>query len=194
MSTSPLPSSPSGPTGPQLSGIRRFVRPLLDALALLPRGALAFGAVAVGRENTGRTLLRAGAGPAEERRAPPRPDRVRVMAHAALAVLLGALSLVLAAVILLALARGALYGLVDRGPYDASWGGPSRAGAWLAHFAAAVPAGCAALGALHGITALHHRVTAPLRGERRVRWALPTALGCALAGTLFVVAFVRQLP
>ncbi|CAL9356353.1 hypothetical protein [Streptomyces sp. enrichment culture] len=97
MSTSSLPSSSSGPTAPQLSGTGRFVRPLLDAVALLPRGALAFGAAAVGRRDAGRTLLRAGAGPAKERRAPPRPEGARVvMAHAALTVLLGALGCALA--------------------------------------------------------------------------------------------------
>lgn len=173
---------------------------LYEAITLLPRGALAFGAIAVGREDSGRTLLRADARPGEGRRESSRPggervpDRARMMGHAVLTVLLGALSLVLAALFVLAVARGALYGLVDRGPYDTSWGGPSRAGAWLAHFAAATPAGCAALAAMYGTASLQRRVTAPLRGERRARWVLPTALISTPAGALFVIAFIRQLP
>ncbi|WP_399886418.1 hypothetical protein ACGH7X_18275 [Streptomyces sp. BBFR51] len=167
---------------------------LYEAVTLLPRGALAFGAAAAGRGDAGRTLLRADASPGEGRQEPLRPGGARVMGHAVLTVLLGALSLVLAALFVLAVARGALYGFVDHGPYDTSWGGPSRAGAWLAHFAVATPAGCAALAAMYGTAALQRRTTAPLRGERRVRWALPAALICALAGTLFVIAFVRQLP
>ncbi|MHC3463122.1 NUDIX domain-containing protein [Streptomyces flavovirens] len=193
MSTSRMPAPAPGTTAPPSSGSRRFVGRLCAAVTLLPRGILAFGAAAAGRADTGRAFLGAGTG-SGGRKESTLPGGARVTGHAVLTVLMGALSLVLAALFVLAVARGALYGFVDQGPYDTSWGGPSRAGAWLVHFAAATPAGCAALAAMYGIAGLQRRMTAPLRGERGVRWALPTALVCAPAGTLFVIAFVRQLP
>ncbi|MEK8143941.1 hypothetical protein NKH18_24370 [Streptomyces sp. M10(2022)] len=93
-----------------------------------------------------------------------------MVVHAVFTALLGTLSLVLAAVFVLAVARGPFYGLVDQGPYDTSWGGPGKAGAWLAHFAVALPSCLAALAALAGIALLQQRVTAPLRSERRPGW------------------------
>jgi hypothetical protein len=121
------------------------------------------------------------------------PGTPRVVAHAVLTVLLGALTALLTGVIALAVARGFFYGLVDDGPYDDSWGGPGRAGAWLAHAVVATPVFFAATGLLYGIALLHRWMTAPLRGARRPRWTLPAVLVSCLAGALFVVAFVRQL-
>lgn len=123
-----MPSPSPGPTNPPSSMHRRFLGRLYEAVTLLPRSVLAFGAVAVGREDAGRTLLRAGARPERDTRGPSSPGRTRLWGYAVVTVLLGALSLVPAALVVLAAARGALYGLVDRGPYDTSWGGPSRAG------------------------------------------------------------------
>ncbi|MFJ6853661.1 hypothetical protein ACIQM3_24555 [Streptomyces sp. NPDC091271] len=160
-----------------------------DAVTLLPRGVAALGAAAAGRGGSARSLLRADAGPV----APP-PGVVRAAGHAVATVLLGALSLVLTGVLLMAVARGLFYGFVDQGPYDHSWGGPGRAGAWLAHCAVATPCAVAAVAALTGVARLHERLTAPLRGERRPGWVLPAVLVCSAAGALFVVAFLRQLP
>ncbi|MEU2680028.1 hypothetical protein ABZ638_24380 [Streptomyces sp. NPDC007107] len=182
MNTTRPRRSPSAPA-------RRVARRAWDAVTLLPRGAAAFAAATAGRGGSARSLLRVEAGPEV-----PRPGAVRVAGHALATVLLGALSLVLAGVLLLAVARGLFYGLVDQGPYDHSWGGPSRAGAWLAHFAVATPCAVATVAALYGITGLHERLTAPLRGERRPGWVLPAVLVCCAAGALFVVAFLRQLP
>ena len=39
----------------------------------------------------------------------------------------------------LLVARGLFYGLIDDGPYDTSWGGPTLAGAWAAHALISVP-------------------------------------------------------
>ncbi|MCX5411650.1 hypothetical protein [Streptomyces sp. NBC_00059] len=168
---------------------RRPTLRVLDAVTLLPRGAAALALTLTGRTGSACSLLRAAPAPGA-----PRPAPVRVAGHAALSVLLGALSLVLAGVTLLALARGPFYGFVDQGPYVDSWGGPGKAGAWLAHFAVAVPCCLAALAALYGLAGLHGRLLAPLRGRRRPGWVLPTVLLCSLAGALFVWAFVRQLP
>ncbi|MFC8229901.1 hypothetical protein [Streptomyces sp. NPDC057287] len=63
------------------------------------------------------------------------------------------------------MARGPFHGFVDQGPYDHSWGGPGRAGAWLAHFAISVPCSLAAIAALYGVASLHRRLTAPPDGS-----------------------------
>ncbi|MFD6282064.1 hypothetical protein ACFWFI_41890 [Streptomyces sp. NPDC060209] len=182
MSTRRTPPARSGAT-------RRSALRVWDAVTLLPRGAAALAAALAGRGGSAPSLLLADAAPDA-----PRPGAVRVAGHAVATVLLGALSLVLAAVLLLAVARGAFYGLVDQGPYDHSWGGPGKAGAWLAHFAVATPCAFAAVAGLYGVARLQERLTAPLRGERRPGWVLPAVLVCSAAGALFVVAFVRQLP
>ncbi|GAA2958752.1 MULTISPECIES: NUDIX domain-containing protein [Streptomyces] len=133
MSTSRMPAPAPGTTAPPSSGSRRFVGRLCAAVTLLPRGILAVGAAAAGRADAGRAFLGAGTG-SGGRMESTRPGGARVTGHAVLTVLMGALSLVLAALFVLAVARGALYGFVGQGPYDTSWGGPSRAGAWLVHF------------------------------------------------------------
>lgn len=159
------------------------------AVTLLPRGLCALVAAGVGRGVAARRLLRA----APEPHAPARPGAARVAAHALLTALLGALAWVLAGVLVLSVVRGLFYGLVDDGPYDDSWGGPSRAGAWLAHFAAGTPFAFLAAGLLYGVAALQLRLTAPLRGGHRARWVLPVVLLGGAAGALFVVAWLRQL-
>lgn len=123
----------------------------------------------------------------------PPPGTVRLAGHAAVTMLLGVLALIPAGVLLLAVIRGPFYGFVDHGPYDDSWGGPGRAGAWLAHFAVALPLAAAAAGLLCCLTHLHGLLTAPLRGARRPLWVLLSVPLLCLAGALFVTAFVRQL-
>lgn len=181
--------TPPAPHRSRPLAARRPPLRVLDAVTLLPRGATALALTLAGRTGSACSLLRAAPSPGA-----PRPAPVRVAGHAVASVLLGALSLVLAAVTLLALARGPFYGFVDEGPYADSWGGPGKAGAWLAHVAVAVPCCLAALAALHGLAGLHERLLAPLRGQRRARWVAPAALLCCLAGALFVAAFLRQLP
>ncbi len=122
-----------------------------------------------------------------------RPQPVRNVLHAVLGILLGALALVAVGVELLCVSRGALYGLVDRGPYDHSWGGPTRTGAWLAHFAISLPFAAAGLALLWLIAQLHHRLGARfLHGERVGLWVLPTALLACAGGAVFVVAWLHQ--
>lgn len=123
-----------------------------------------------------------------------RSQRFRRVLHAVTGVGLGGLSLVAVGVEFLFVARGVLYGLVDRGPYDHSWGGPTRAGAWLAHFAVGLPCALAAAALLWSITALHDRLGARfLRGEPAGAWVLPTALLACAGGAMFVVAWVHQI-
>ncbi|MFD4728796.1 hypothetical protein ACPCI1_16025 [Streptomyces seoulensis] len=92
------------------------------------------------------------------------------------------------------MARGVLFGLVDRGPYDHSWGGPTRGGAWLAHFAVGLPVAAAGLALLWCVAYLDDRLGARfVRGERTGAWVLPVALLACAAGAVFVVAWVHQL-
>ncbi|MEU7586002.1 hypothetical protein AB0A95_06845 [Micromonospora sp. NPDC049230] len=122
-----------------------------------------------------------------------RPGLVAVLGHALLSLLLGVVALLPLGVQVLMVLRGVLYGVVDSGPYDHSWGGPSRAGAWLAHFLVGLPMAAAGLAALIGIAAVHQLLTRRLDGERSPRWLIPTTLLMALAGALLFVAWTRQI-
>ncbi|WIM96219.1 hypothetical protein ACTOB_008390 [Actinoplanes oblitus] len=116
-----------------------------------------------------------------------------VAADAGLGLLLGLLALIPLALEVLFVARGILYGWVDPGPYDTSWGGPTRAGAWLAHFLVGVPIAVAGIAALIGIAALHRRWTRRLAGEPGGAWVLPVAVLIAAAEVLFFIAWLHQL-
>ncbi|GAA2125479.1 hypothetical protein GCM10009759_77560 [Kitasatospora saccharophila] len=123
-----------------------------------------------------------------------RPRRARTLLHAAVGLPLGALALVAVGVEVLLVLRGLLYGFVEPGPYDHSWGGPSLAGAWLAHAAISLPFAAAALGLLWLVAELDTRLGAHLlRGERPGAWAWPAALAACAGGAVFVVAWVHQL-
>jgi hypothetical protein len=122
-----------------------------------------------------------------------RPGPVAVLGHGMLSLLLGAAALLPLGVELLMVLRGVLYGLVDPGPYDHSWGGPTRGGAWLAHFLVGLPMAAAGLAALIGIAAVHQRLTRSFDGERPAPWLLPTALLIAAAGALLFVAWTHQI-
>jgi hypothetical protein len=122
-----------------------------------------------------------------------RPGVVAVLGHALLSLLVGAVALLPLGVELLMVLRGVLYGIVDPGPYTNSWGGPTRAGAWLAHFLVGLPLAAAGLAALIGIAAVHQRLTRRLDGERSPLWLLPTVLLMAVAGALLFVAWTRQI-
>ncbi|MFG2811839.1 hypothetical protein [Streptomyces sp. NPDC048410] len=123
-----------------------------------------------------------------------RPGRTRALLHSVLGIPLGVLALVPVGLEVLFIARGVLYGLVDRGPYDHSWGGPTLAGAWVVHILVALPVAIAALGLLWCIAYLHDRLEARfVRGERIGAWVLPVAVLACLAGAEFVVLWVHQL-
>jgi hypothetical protein len=116
-----------------------------------------------------------------------------VAGNALVGLLLGVLSLIPLGVGLLVVLRGVLYGLVDSGPYDHSWGGPTRGGAWLAHFLVGLPFAVAALAALYGIARLHRRWSAYLAGERGGAWTLPVVLALCAAGAALFVAWLHQI-
>ncbi|WP_433218169.1 hypothetical protein ACQP00_11735 [Dactylosporangium sp. CS-047395] len=107
--------------------------------------------------------------------------------------LLGIAALVPLGFVVVFVLRGVLYGVVDPGPYDHSWGGPSRAGAWAVHFLVGIPVLGVGLGGLWGLRALHRRLRAARNGERAPWWLLPAVGAVALAVAGFLVAWSRQL-
>lgn len=127
-------------------------------------------------------------------RATRRPTTPAATGHALLSLLLGAAALVPLGAVALVVARSLLYPLVDPGPYTRSWGGPTAAGAWLAHLLIGAPFAVAGLAALTGIAAVHERLCRAWDGERTGRWVTPAALAIAALGTVIAVAWLRQLP
>ncbi|MFI7544943.1 hypothetical protein [Actinoplanes sp. NPDC049599] len=123
----------------------------------------------------------------------PPPGPLVVAGHALLTVLLGLTALIPLGLILAFVVRGVCYGLVDPGPYDHSWGGPSRAGAWAAHFLIGLPIAVVALLLLAGLAAVHDRLSGLLAGRRPARWVLPVSLTAPLPAVLFFVAWLHQL-
>jgi len=125
--------------------------------------------------------------------APGRPGVFVVAGHAVLSLLLGATALVPFGVLLAVVSRGVFYGLVDHGPYDRSWGGPSRAGAWFVHFLVGLPMAAAAVLLLAGIAALHGRLTTMLAGRRPGAWVLAVALVLPLPVVVLFIAWLHQI-
>ncbi|SNY49997.1 hypothetical protein SAMN05421748_110187 [Paractinoplanes atraurantiacus] len=168
-------------------------------LVLLPLSAAAIAAALAGRPGKAAgwwQVLRErllGAEGGRIQGPTPAPRRSAVAGHAALSALLGAAALVPLGLEVLTVLRGLLYGLVDHGPYDHSWGGPTLAGAWLAHFAIGIPIIVAAALALTGIAAVHQRLTAALAGRPRAPWVVPVALLAPLPAIAFFIAWLHQI-
>jgi hypothetical protein len=123
-----------------------------------------------------------------------RSPRARRLLHSGMGILLGTLSLLPVGLEVFFVARGVLYGVVDQGPYDNAWGGPTRAGAWLAHFGIGLLFAAAGLALLWCIAQLHRKLGARwLRGERTGAWVVPTAVLAAAAGVVLVLAWLHQV-
>ncbi|MFF0476328.1 hypothetical protein [Streptomyces sp. NPDC004284] len=182
---------PPGSGSPALPS--RFASRVGYAAALLPAAVLTLGAVAVGR--TDRALAwwaRAGEQEPAARSSPRQPGAWRLLAHALWCVPLGLVALIPVGIEVLFVLRGALYPLVDHGPYDHSWGGPSRGGAWLVHFLVALPFAAAALGALWLLNRLHARLAGGMWGRGVGPWPVLALLGSSVAGTVFVISWIHQ--
>ncbi|GAA3345168.1 hypothetical protein GCM10020358_51190 [Amorphoplanes nipponensis] len=124
---------------------------------------------------------------------PGRAGGLVVAGHAVLSLLLGAVALLPFGALLAFVFRGVCYGLVDPGPYDTSWGGPSRAGAWAAHFLVGLPMAAVALLLLAGLAALHGRLSGVLAGQRPARWVFAVALTVPLPAVALFVAWLHQI-
>ncbi|WP_157987804.1 hypothetical protein [Jiangella endophytica] len=101
--------------------------------------------------------------------------------------------LLLIAMIALLIVRGPFYGLVESGPYDGAWGGPSRSGAWLVHAALAVPIGLVAGALLVASERLRRRLVLQEQGEPAAWWARPVAALAVALAAVWVVLWVGQL-
>jgi hypothetical protein len=167
-------------------------RSIVNCVALIPFAMLALIAALCGRtEAAARWWRRLPPGtPAEPS---GRPGPVLVAGHALISLLLGAAALVPLGVELAFVARGVLYGLVDHGPYNHSWGGPSRAGAWAAHFLISLPMAAAGVLVLIGIAAVHQRLAPVLAGRRPARWVIPAALAIPVPAVALFIAWLHQI-
>ena len=168
---------------------------LLDAVycgGLAVVSAAGLGLVLAGRPAAAARL----SGRWQRLRGEPATQPVRglpVAGNALMGLVLGVLAVIPLGIEALFVARGVLYGVVDGGPYDTSWGGPTRGGAWLAHFLVGVPFALAGLAALSGLALLHRRWTAHLAGERGGAWVVPVALLACGAAALLFVAWLHQI-
>jgi hypothetical protein len=161
-------------------------RSLAYCALLIPRSVSALIAALCGR--TDRAVARW-----PHPGATARPGLVPVVGHALTSLLLGAVALLPLGVELLFVLRGVLYGLVDPGPYDHSWGGPSRGGAWAAHFLIGLPLAAAGLLVLIGVAAVHRRLTPVLAGRRPAPWVIPVALAIPVPAAVLFVAWLHQI-
>ncbi|MEU2503616.1 hypothetical protein ABZ621_02785 [Streptomyces sp. NPDC007863] len=162
------------------------------AAALLPVALATAGLVVAGRADRAREWW-ARVGEEDPAAAARRPGAGRLLVHALVCVPLGLIALVPVGVELLFVLRGVLYPLVESGPYDHSWGGPTLAGAWAAHFLVSLPFAAAGLGALGLLHRLYHRLAGGLWGRRVGLWPVLALLVTALACTVLVIAWTHQL-
>ncbi|MEU4192490.1 hypothetical protein AB0E69_11350 [Kribbella sp. NPDC026611] len=122
------------------------------------------------------------------------PGRTRTLGLGLLTVVLGAASLFLLFMLTLTIVRGPFWGFVDHGPVGpGTWGGPTRAGAWLVHGVLGVVAAPVFLLALRGMTALHTRLVRPLYGLARRRWVLPASIVVAAGMVFFFWSWLQQV-
>lgn len=176
------------------SAARRFARRAGYATVLLPASVATVGAVAIGRTDRARGWwARAGEQGPAARTPSGQPGAARLLAHAALCVPLGLLALIPVGIEILFVFRGVLYPLVDRGPYDHSWGGPSVGGAWLAHFVVSVPFAVAGVGALWLLGLLHTRLAGRLWGRPAGFGIFVAAAAASVCGVGAVIAWIHQL-
>lgn len=174
----------------------RVGRSLLYAIALVPMAVLALAAALCGRSATAaKWWFRLGDRVLGVRttRVAGRPGFAAVAGHALLSAGLAAVAVMLWGIDVLFVIRGVFYGFVDHGPYNHSWGGPTRGGAWLMHFLISFPSAIAAAGLLVGIVAVHRRLTEALAGARPAPWLIPVALLIPVPAVLFFIAWLHQI-
>lgn len=164
------------------------------AAVLLPASVATVGSVVVGRSDRARAWwARAGEQGSATQMSSGRPGAMRLLAHALLCVPLGLLALIPVGIEILCVLRGVLYPLVDRGPYNHSWGGPSVGGAWLAHFGVAVPFAAAGVGALWLLGRLHSRLAGWMWGRKVGLGPVIATAAASVGGVVLVFAWIHQL-
>ena len=93
----------------------------------------------------------------------------------------------------LSLVRGVFYGLVDHGPYDDSWGGPTLAGAWAAHIAVGLLTIAVGAAAVVGLGALRTRIERPAYGQSTPRWAYVVGVFLLIFSVYLLGAWIAQI-
>jgi hypothetical protein len=172
-----------------ITASRRVARRTARGAALLPLAFGTLGATAAGRSDTARGWWAAGPGDA----APTSASRPRLLVQGLLTIPLGLLALIPVGIEILFVLRGVLYGFVDHGQYDHSWGGPTRGGAWLAHFAISVPFAIAGIAALWGLDRLSARLANRLTGRRVGFWPYAAVVVASIGGLLLFVSWLHQI-
>lgn len=116
-------------------------------------------------------------------------SNARTFGYGLLSVVLGLTNWFLMLLVALCVVRGLFWGFVEHGPVQpGTWGGPTRAGAWVAHGLIAVPCAVGFLFALRGIAALQ---TLLVQGTRR--WVLPATIVLAAGSLAFFWSWLQQL-
>lgn len=163
---------------------------MLHCAALLPMSVAALIATLTGQS-------RAAAGWWLRLRGRPEPlersGALLVGGHAVLSLVLGAVALVPFGVLAAFVFRGVFYGWVDPGPYDTSWGGPTRAGAWTAHFLIGLLLAAVAVLVLAGLSVVHDRLTGVFTRRRPPWWALTVALLLPLPTVALFIGWLHQI-
>ncbi|MEU1543991.1 hypothetical protein ABZ461_39125 [Actinacidiphila glaucinigra] len=171
-----------------------FARRVGYAAVLLPASVATVCAVAVGRSERARGWwAQAGEQGSATQTSNGGPGAARLLAHALLCVPLGLLALIPMGIEILFVLRGVLYPLVDRGPYNHSWGGPSVGGAWLAHFGVGVPLAVAGVGALWLLGRLHSRLAGWMWGRKVGLAPVIATAAASVGGIALVIAWTHQL-
>jgi hypothetical protein len=170
-------------------------RSLRYAALIAPLSVVGLVATAAGNERAWRWEHRAAValGNATPANSAERPSRSRLAANQVMGTLLGLVTWLLLAIVALLIARGLFYGFVDAGPYDDSWGGPSKAGAWLVHFLVSIPFAALALVLASRVGRLHHIVAQSAYGQSRPWWAIPVAIVSCLGAAIFLMAWLQQV-
>jgi hypothetical protein len=165
-------------------------------VALLGVGVVTMGQAVGGRLDSvqGRWRRMAGyLGSAEPVRL-RRPGAVSLFLHGVLSVVFGFLSLFLLMMLVLSIVRGPLYGFVEDGPYGpGTWGGPTKAGAWVVHAAIAVPFAVLSPFVLRGLALLHVAEIRRLYGSKVGWWVLPATILLSIGGLLFFYSWTQQI-
>ncbi|TDO55152.1 hypothetical protein EV651_115116 [Kribbella sp. VKM Ac-2571] len=178
------PTAPSAGRDRRVRPLRRLGRSLLYDALLMPVGVQVMADAMLGEEETAaRRWRRLGA------RGVQSMSSARTFGYGLLSAVLGLTSWFVMLLLVLAVVRGPFWGLVEHGPVQpGTWGGPTRAGAWVAHGLIAVPCIVVFLFALRGIAALQMRL---VQGTNR--WVLPATIVVAAGSLAFFWSWLQQL-
>lgn len=113
----------------------------------------------------------------------------QVFGYGLLSAVLGLVSLFVLFLTVLAVVRGPFWGFVEHGPVQpGTWGGPSHAGAWVAHGLIALPCIAMFLFVLRGIAALQSLL---VQGTHK--WVLPATIMLTAGALAFFWAWLQQV-